>query len=86
MAGALLLCLHREAGAGIGQLLLDALTTMTDDDIQMRTVQACSGVSHMTHHRLACQRVQHLRQFGTHAGALACGKNDDVGTLCAAHR
>src|SRR5690606_38673306 len=55
---------------------LVAAVPVDDHDASRR--QAARAVDHVLEQRLARQRMQYLRQIGTHPLALACGKDDDV--------
>ena len=78
MAGTELFVLHDEVQIVSGQSLTYLLGTMADDHVDTLRLQLARTVDNVAEHGVAGNRVQHLGQCGTHAGALACGENDDI--------
>ena len=62
----------------------DDVALVTHDDREMLRLRAACRVDGVAEQAAATDRVQHLRDVGLHASALACGEDDDgCGTGCA---
>ncbi len=78
MAGAQLRLLQGPGDIRRGELLRHALAAMAIDNADFRCTELACGVEHMGQQRLAGERVQHLRQVGTHARSFPGGQYDDI--------
>ena len=76
MAGALLRLLHGD-GRLTGQRRLKLLALAADHDHLPRRRQLGGAGQQMIDHRPPGDLVEHFVQATFHAGALACGKNND---------
>lgn len=77
MTGTELLSLQCPFEVITGNGLRYRFATMPVNDGNAGGIQCAGGIDHMAEHRLAGQRVQHLRQCRLHARALAGGENND---------
>ena len=78
VAGAELLSLQHPVDRLVRQRLLDQLAAMAVHDVDRVGAQRFRGRDDVGQHRLAGQRLQHLRQVRLHALALT-GRQDDDG-------
>ncbi len=78
MAGAQLLGLQDEAEVVCGEALTHEVGPMADDHVNALGLQRTGAVDDVPEHGFAGNRVENLGQRRAHAGALACGEDDDI--------
>ncbi len=78
VSGTELALLHHPVCVTGGKGGPDLFRAMSDHDMKILRAEQRRGIGHMLQQRASGKAVQHFRQIGHHAGALARGKNDDL--------